>query len=42
LYDGEGNLQGVAYDRGWTLLVPLLREAFERIDRLERMLGHES
>lgn len=37
-YSDEGEVQGVDYDRIWTLLIPIVREQQERIETLENTI----
>ncbi|GLO66123.1 DUF7359 domain-containing protein [Oceanobacillus kimchii] len=40
-YDENGKLNGVAYDRLWTLLIPIVRDHNELINRLQRAHSEE-
>jgi|GEM_PF-6666803 len=38
-YNKNGEVEGIEYDRLWTVLIPLIKEQQSRIEKLEKLLG---
>lgn len=38
-YNSKGEVEGIQYDRLWTVLIPIIKEQQSRIDKLEKLLG---